>query len=161
VLATAGLFLLTGRGVHLGKGELLTLGCAFSFAVHIVLLAHFAPRFDTTKLNGIQLLVVGGACLVPGLWLGGYGFTARAWLAAIYTGVAVSGVALGLQLWGQRRVGPTRTSLLLMIEPVSAAVLGYAVGDRLGVGGVVGALLILAGIAVAEFPVAKRVPSTS
>jgi drug/metabolite transporter (DMT)-like permease len=161
VLATAGLFLLTGRGVHLGKGELLTLGCALSFAVHIVLLAHFAPRFDTTKLNGIQLLVVGGACLVPGLWLGGYGFTLRAWLAAAYTGVAVSGVALGLQLWGQRQVGPTRTSLLLMIEPVSAAGLGYAVGDRLGVGGVVGALLILAGIAVAEFPVARRGPSAS
>ena len=159
VLATAGLCLLTGRGVHLGKGELLTLGCALSFAVHIVLLAHFAPRFDTTKLNGIQLLVVGGACLVPGLWLGGYGFTARAWLAAVYTGVAVSGVALGLQLWGQRRVGPTRTSLLLMIEPVSAAFLGYAVGDRLGVGGVVGALLILAGIAVAELPLARRVGS--
>jgi drug/metabolite transporter (DMT)-like permease len=157
VLATAGLFLLTGRGVHLGKGELLTLGCALSFAVHIVLLAHFAPRFDTTKLNGIQLLVVGGACLVPGLWLGGYEFTARAWLAAAYTGVAVSGLALGLQLWGQRQVGPTRTSLLLMIEPVSAAFLGYAVGDRLGAGGVVGAVLILAGIAVAELPVARRV----
>ena len=161
VLATAGLFLLTGRGVHLGKGELLTLGCALSFAVHIVLLAHFAPRFDTTKLNGIQLLVVGGVCLVPGVWLGGYGFTARAWLAAAYTGVAVSGIALGLQLWGQRRVGPTRTSLLLMIEPVSAAVLGYAVGDRLGASGVVGALLILAGIAVAEFPVARRVGAAS
>lgn len=159
VLATSGLFLLTGRGVHLGKGELLTLGCALSFAVHIVLLAYFAPRFDTTRLNGIQLLVVGGACLVPGIWLGGYCFTARAWLAAVYTGVAVSGVALGLQLWGQRRVGPTRTSLLLMIEPVSAAFLGYAVGDRLGVGGVVGALLILAGIAVAEFPLARRVGS--
>ena len=161
VLATAGLFLLTGRGAHLGKGELLTLGCALSFAVHIVLLSHFAPKFDTTKLNGIQLLVVGGACLVPGLWLGGYGFTARAWLAAAYTGVAVSGVALGLQLWGQRRVGPTRTSLLLMIEPVSAAFLGYAVGDRLGAGGVVGALLILAGIAVAELPVARRVGTAS
>jgi len=161
VLATVGLFLLTGRGVHLGKGELLTLGCALSFAVHIVLLAHFAPRFDTTKLNGIQLMVVGGACLAPGFWLGGYGFTARAWLAAAYTGVAVSGVALGLQLWGQRRVGPTRTSLLLMIEPVSAAVLGYAVGDRLGTSGVVGAALILAGIAVAEFPVARRVASAS
>jgi drug/metabolite transporter (DMT)-like permease len=161
VLATIGLFLLTGQGVHLGKGELLTLGCALSFAVHIVLLAAFAPRFDTTKLNFVQLLVVGVGCLVPGFFLGGYQFSGRAWLAAIYTGVAVSGGALGLQMWGQRRVGPTRTSLLLMIEPVSAAGLGYVVGDRIGVGGAVGAALILAGIAVAEFPMTRRVDAAS
>ena len=161
VLATVGLFLLTGQGVHLGKGELLTLGCALSFAVHIVLLSYFAPRFGTAELNGVQLLVVGFGCLVPGFFLGGYHFTGRAWLAALYTGVAVSGAALGLQLWGQRRVGPTRTSLLLMIEPVSAAGLGYAVGDRLGVGGAIGAALILAGIAVAELPIATRVRAAS
>lgn len=161
VLATIGLFLLTGHGVHLGKGELLTLGCALSFAVHIVLLAQFAPRFDTTKLNFAQLLVVGVGCLVPGFFLGGYHFTGRAWLAAVYTGVAVSGGALGLQMWGQRRVGPTRTSLLLMIEPVSAAGLGYAIGDRLGLAGAVGAALILAGIAVAELPVASRLGTAS
>jgi drug/metabolite transporter (DMT)-like permease len=51
--------------------------------------------------------------------------------------------------------------LLLMIEPVSAAGLGYAVGDRLGLAGAVGAALILAGIAVAEFPVARRVGAAS
>jgi drug/metabolite transporter (DMT)-like permease len=96
---------------------------------------------------------------VPGLFIGGYGFTTRAWVAAVYTAVAVSALALGLQLWGQRRVGPTRTSLLLMIEPVSAAVLGYVIGERLGVRGVAGALLILVGIAVAEAPLLRRRPA--
>src|SRR5204863_5739990 len=39
VIATVGLFLLTGGGLSgIHKGELLTLGCAFAFAVHIVLL---------------------------------------------------------------------------------------------------------------------------
>jgi drug/metabolite transporter (DMT)-like permease len=155
-LGTVGLFLLTGKGLALGRGELLTLGCAFCFAVHIVLLAQFAPRFDPLRLNMIQLLVVGGACLVPGLFLGGYHFTTRAWIAAIYTAIAVSALALGLQLWGQRYVGPTRASLLLMIEPVSAAVLGYVTGERLGARGVAGAAIILLGIAVAEAPVVRR-----
>ena len=158
-LGMAGLFLLTGKGLALGKGELLTLGCALAFAVHVILLAEFAPRFDVLRLNAIQLVVTGGACLVPGVFLGGYGFTARAWIAAVYTAVAVSAVALGLQLWGQRHVGPTRASLLLMIEPVSAAVLGYAMGERLGVRGVVGAGVILLGIAVAEAPLLRRRPT--
>ncbi|MEY2569647.1 MAG: hypothetical protein QOE35_4176 [Actinomycetota bacterium] len=156
VLGTVGLYLLTGKGLALGRGELLTLGCAVSFAIHIVLLAEFAPRFDPMRLNTVQLLVTGGACLIPGLFLGGYDFTAGAWAAAGYTAVAVSALALGLQMWGQRSVGPTRTSLLLMIEPVSAAVLGYARGERLGARGAVGAAVILLGIAVAEAPVLRR-----
>jgi len=156
VVGTAGLFLLTGKGLALGRGEVLTLGCAVAFAAHIVLLAAFAPRFDVLRLNAAQLLVTGAACLVPGLFLGGYRFTAEAWLAAAYTAVAVSALALGLQLWGQRHVGPTRTSLLLMIEPVAAAVLGYVTGERLGLRGVIGAAVILVGIVVAEAPLLRR-----
>jgi drug/metabolite transporter (DMT)-like permease len=156
ILGTIGLFLLTGKGLALGRGELLTLGCAFSFAIHVILLAEFAPRFDVRRLNAIQLLVTGGLCLVPGLFLGGYDFTARAWGAAVYTAVAVSAAALWLQLWGQRHVGPTRASLLLMIEPVSAALLGYVLGERLGARGALGAAVIMVGIAVAEAPVLRR-----
>jgi drug/metabolite transporter (DMT)-like permease len=152
VLATAGLFLLTGHGVALGKGELLTLGCAVSFAVHIVLLSELSPRHATGRLTALQLGLVGLAALVIGAFTGGYDFPARVWLAAVYTGVAVSAVAFFLQVWGQRVIGPTRTSLLLMIEPVAAAFFGYAVGDRLGAAGVVGACLILAGILTAEVP---------
>jgi drug/metabolite transporter (DMT)-like permease len=150
VTATVGLFLLTGKGVALGRGELLTLGCAFCFAIHILVLSGAAPRFDSVRLNAVQLGVVGLACFVPGFWLGGYSFGLNAWLAAAYTGVTASAIALGLQIWGQRRVGPTRTSLLLMIEPVSAAIIGVIVGEHLGWPGVAGAGLILAGIAAAE-----------
>ncbi|MGH9153291.1 MAG: DMT family transporter, partial [Acidimicrobiales bacterium] len=155
-VAAAGLVLLTGEGAGAGRGELLTLGCAVAFAVHIVLLAELAPRFDTSALTAVQLLVVGAVCLVPGAFLGGYGFPARVWAAALFTGAAVSALAFALQVWGQRRVGPTRTSLLLMLEPVVAAALGHATGERLGARGVAGGLVILAGIVVAEVPVARR-----
>jgi drug/metabolite transporter (DMT)-like permease len=150
VMATGGLFLLTGKGLALGKGEALTLGCALCFALHILVLNHAAPRFDGLRLNAVQLAVVGAACLLPGLWLGGYDFSLAAWLAAAYTGMTASGIAMGLQIWGQRQVGPTRTSLLLTIEPVSAGVIGVLVGEHLGWSGVAGAALILAGIAASE-----------
>jgi drug/metabolite transporter (DMT)-like permease len=108
VLATVGLFLLTGgtTGVGLHKGELLTLGCAFAFAVHIVLLSELSPRFEATPLTAVQLAFVGAACLVPGAFLGGYRFPPTVWVAALYTGVTVSAVAFTLQVWGQRQVGP-------------------------------------------------------
>jgi drug/metabolite transporter (DMT)-like permease len=44
----------------------------------------------------------------------------------------------------------------LMIEPVSAAFIGYAVGERLGTGGVLGAALILVGVTVAEVGDARK-----
>lgn len=156
VVATAGLFLLSGGTSHLGRGELLTLGCAISFAVHVVLLAEFAPRYSVLRLTAIQLLVVGGACLVPGALLGGYGFGRSAWVAALYTAIGVSVLALVLQSWGQRRVGPSHASLLLMIEPVAAAVLGWFLHERLGLQGVAGAALILIGILISELRVISR-----
>ncbi len=155
-VATGGLFLLSGGVSHLGRGELLTVGCAISFAIHVVLLAEFAPRYSIARLTAIQLLVVGGACLVPGAFLGGYGFGLSAWMAAIYTAIGVSALALGLQSWGQRRVGPSHASLLLMIEPVAAAVLGWLLHERLGATGIAGAALILAGIAISEVRVFRR-----
>ena len=44
----------------------------------------------------------------------------------------------------------SRAAVILMFEPVVAGFVGYLVGERLGVGGYVGALVILAGIVIAE-----------
>lgn len=160
-VACTGLYLLAGSGAGLGQGELLTVGCALAFAIHIILLDGYSPRFRTSRLNCVQFVVVGSVCIAAGPFTGGFGFGARAWWGAVYTGVAASALALGLQVWGQRQVGPTRTSLLLLIEPVSAAFLGFAVGDRLGWRGVAGALLILAAVALAEVPLLQRSPAST
>jgi drug/metabolite transporter (DMT)-like permease len=149
-IALVGVFLLNDATLALGRGELLTLGCAFAFAVQIVMLADLAPKHDTHRLNSVQLAVVGAGCLVPGLFTGGYDFTFQAWWAAVYTGIAASAVAFGCMVWAQQWVGPSRTALLLMLEPVFAGISGYLVGERLGTAGIAGAFLILAGILVAE-----------
>jgi drug/metabolite transporter (DMT)-like permease len=159
LLAVGGLALLGGGpDVGAGRGELLTLGCALAFAIHLLALADAAPRFPVAALSAVQFAVVAGVLVVPGLLAGGYRLTGEAWAAAAYTGVAVTAGGLGLQAWGQRRVTPTRAALLLLIEPVSAAVLGFLAGERLGAAGAAGALLILGGIVVSELavPVARR-----
>lgn len=149
-LAIVGLWLLTGATPHLGRGELLTIGCAFAFALHVVLLADHSPKHAAMRLNAVQLAVVSLGCLVPGVFLGGYGFPATAWLAAAFTGVFASAFALGMQVWAQKRIEPSTTALILTLEPVFAALLGYATGERLGAVAAVGAGLILAGVLVSE-----------
>jgi drug/metabolite transporter (DMT)-like permease len=164
VVATVGLFLLTGAHLSVGRGVALTLGCAAAFAVNIIEIDRAVGAtgptrsgdggvggpVDAVALATVQLAVVGLGSLVPGAFVGGYAMPAASVLAALYTGVAASAMAFGLQVWGQRRVGPTRTSLLLMVEPVTAAVIGWFTGARLGLLAVAGAGLILAGIALSE-----------
>ena len=152
-LAVTGLYLLTeGAGIGFGRGEVLSVGCAVAFAVHILVLDDVAPQHDLLALNAMQFGVAAAILAVPGaLATGGYGFPAEAWLAALYTGIVVNGAAFGLQVWAQRRVSASRTALVLMLEPVFAAALGYVDGERLGAAGAAGAGLILAGIVVSEW----------
>ena len=151
IIATVGLFLLAGRGITLGTGELLTIGCAIAFAVHVLLVAEASRKHDAIRLTAVQLAFVGLGCLVPGAFGGGYDFTGGAVAAIVYLAF-VSVAAFCLQVWGQARTSPTRASLLLLLEPVVAAGIGFAIGERLGLRGVAGAALILAGIVLAELP---------
>lgn len=158
-VAVVGLVLLTSvDGLGAGRGELLTLGCALAFAVHILVLAEVVGEADLVLLNVVQFVTVVVVLAAPAALTGGFDFPAEAWLAAGYTGVAVTAVAFGLQAWSQRRLDPTRTALILLLEPVFAALLGFLAGERLGAPGVVGAAVILSGIVVSELstPVVAR-----
>jgi len=150
VIAIGGLVALTGGLDSLGRGDVLTIGCAVAFAGHVIVLDVFSPRFGLLAYTAVQMAVVAVLCglLVPFTGVGT--FSVPAVSAVVFTGVVASAAAFWLQAYGQRYVGPSRTALLLLLEPVFAGLLGYVVGERLGVGGVIGALLILAGTGVAE-----------
>jgi drug/metabolite transporter (DMT)-like permease len=150
VLAVAGLFVMSGTGFALGRGEVLTLVGAVGFAAHIVVLSEVADRHDVFALNAVQFSTVALVLLGPALVSGSFDFPASAWAAAAYTGIVVGVVAFGLQVWGQSRVSASRAALVLMLEPVVAAVIGRLDGEHLGAAGVVGAVLILTGILVGE-----------
>jgi drug/metabolite transporter (DMT)-like permease len=160
VVTAGGLWLLTGGASHIGKGEWLTLGCAAAYAGHILCVNYWTNRFDLLWFTGLQLLVVSLGAVVPGLVQGGYGFGWVAWRGALFTGLGASAMAFVLQIYGQRLLGPTRTAILLMLEPVSAAFIGYAIGERLGAHGLLGGLLILVGVGLAEMGGLIPRPST-
>jgi drug/metabolite transporter (DMT)-like permease len=150
VVATAGLFLLTGAELDVGKGELLTLGCAGAFAVWIVYQGAYANRIHPLPFTSLQMAVVAVLC-VPATAVQGTGhFTGRAWFAVAFTGVVCSSLALSLQVWGQRRIAPSRAALILLSEPVFAGIAGYVNGERLGGVELAGAAVILTGIAISE-----------
>jgi drug/metabolite transporter (DMT)-like permease len=152
-LAVVGLALLTGGagpGAGFGRGEVLTLGCALAFAVHIVMLGEIADRHDPLRLTCVQLLTVAAACLVPAVATGGVALPAGALAAAALTGVFATALAFAAMVGAQRVVAPSRAALVLLLEPVFAALLGWATGDPLTGSTVAGGGLILAAVVVAE-----------
>jgi drug/metabolite transporter (DMT)-like permease len=150
VVAAAGLYLLTGASVALSSGDLLTLACAALFALWLVYQDEPTTRLHPIPFTTVQMLVIVVVCLPPTAVQGVGHLTALALFAAAFTGVACSAVALSLQVWGQRRLGPSRTALILILEPVFAGFAGYVNGERLGATRLVGAAVILAAILVAE-----------
>jgi len=158
VIALAGLYLLTGADVHLGKGEALTLACAVLFAFHIVYIGAYTNLLHPVQFGTLQIGAVAVLSVAPAAEQGVGSLTTLAVFAVIFTGVACSAVALPLQLWGQRRIPATRAALILLAEPVFAAIASYIDGERLGADRLVGAVAILAGIAVSEFWPRRPVP---
>jgi drug/metabolite transporter (DMT)-like permease len=151
VLAVAGLVLLTGGAdTGFGRGEVLTLGCALAFAAHLVLLGRVAPRHDPVRLTAVQLATVGAACLVPAAMLGGFDLDGGALAAAAFTGVFATAVAFLAMVWAQRVVSPSRAAIILLLEPVFAALLSAVVDEPLTAAVVAGGGLILIAVLLAE-----------
>jgi drug/metabolite transporter (DMT)-like permease len=157
-ISAFGLFLLTGASLDIGLGNALTLGCAVMFGAWIFLGGSFSQRFDPIALTAAQMAVL-AVCAVPVVLIGGLGeVTGQVVFAAVLTGVVCSALAFSLQLWGQRYVEPSRAAVILLFEPVVAGFVGYLVGERLGVEGYVGALVIFCGIVLAESRSWRRDP---
>jgi len=156
VVATTGLALLSG--IHGGSvaGDLLVLAGAAVYALQIVLLERYAPRYDAVGFTLVEMLAafVGLGLIalreleVPRGW--------TVWGALLVTGIFASALAFLAQTWAQRKTSATRTALVFALEPVWAALFGYTLaGDRLGPLGWTGCAVIMVGIALAE-PAAAR-----
>jgi drug/metabolite transporter (DMT)-like permease len=150
VVSAVGLFLLTGASLQLGAGDALELGCALMFGIWIYMGSTLSQRFDPVALTAAQMVVL-ATCGVPVVLVTGLGdVTTGALAAVVFTGVVCSAIAFTLQLWGQRSLEPSRAAVILLCEPVVAGFVGYLVGERLGVKGYVGAVVIFGGILIAE-----------
>src|SRR5206468_7528722 len=101
------------------------------------------------------LVSLGSIALVRGDFSTPRGWTV--WGALLVTGVFASALAFLVQTWAQRRASAARTALAFAMEPVFAAIFGFALADdRLGALGWGGCAVIMAGIVISE-PASARV----
>ncbi|MCC6589696.1 MAG: DMT family transporter [Bryobacterales bacterium] len=158
-MALIGMALLTGVGgrewlaAGFNKGDLMTVGCAAVFAIHVVLIGHLAKHNGFEFLSVIQVSTVAilGLLSFSSLETPVFRPSGRLWLALALTSVLCTALAYCVQSWAQRHTTPTRAAMIFAAEPVAAAATAWAVaGERLSGAPLFGAALILLGLVVVE-----------
>jgi drug/metabolite transporter (DMT)-like permease len=148
-LAFVGLVLLTDTdGFRLEQGDLLTLGCAIAFAFHIVALSRLARHHPVVPFTTVQLAVTSFLAFGLSMLLEVQNIPPPSvWGALLITGLGASAGCFVLQIWSQTIVGATTAAVVLAAEPAFAVATAWIVlGERLSVGGWIGAGVILVAI---------------
>lgn len=165
LVALAGFLLLSmpGQGLANGAesvnwGDLLVLGAAVAWAVHIAATTAFALRSDVRTLAVVQVVTVAVMALSIHLTLRQAGLETRLnpidarflWQIG-YMSLMVTCLAALVQTRAQKSVSSTHAAILYALEPVSSALFAYLVfGEALGLRRGLGAALILVGVSVSR-----------
>ncbi len=160
VVALLGTGLLAGFGTSgLNLGDLLVVGCAIAFAVHIVLLSRWSPGLPSGPLAMVQmatatlLFTAGSIPQVPTTPHPG----GTVLIAIAITGVFASALAFFIQTWAQVHLTASRTALVLATEPAWALAFSVILtGQRLGPIQAFGAALMLIAIIGHEIAPARE-----
>ena len=152
-LAVTGLWLLSGGSAGgWNVGDTRTLLCATAYSAHMIVLGGQGRAHDVRPLTLVQLVTVAVVC-------GGVALVferpplppdAGVWIALAVTGIFASAVAFAVQTYAQTIISPTKTALILIMEPAFGGIFGWLAGETLGLSGAAGAALILCGMVVGE-----------
>lgn len=162
-VSLAGLYLLTSTangvvptvqeaGTTSVFGDLLTLGAAFFFSLHIAFVDRFAKghppmtlAFGQTAFTAMLFLLV-WPLTEPLQWP-----TKDVWIALAITGVLATAIAFSIQIYVQQRLSAVASTLILTAEPVFATLFGCVLlGEHLGGAQTLGISLMIAAILVAQ-----------
>ena len=158
-MSTAGLGVLSLRGLSIGYGETLTLVAAVLYALHIVGLGAWSSARDTMGLAVLQMAaftVVSFVAAVPD----GIVLPQRAgdWASVLYMALGAGALALVAQTWAQAHLPAARAAIVMTMEPVFAASFAVALGGEavtlrlLG-----GGALVLAAMYLVELAPRRRI----
>lgn len=138
-------------GHQLGYGEALTFVAALIYALHIVGLGAWSTASDAIGMAIIQAIVIAVITTIAAL-PGGITLPDRSgdWLSIIYMAVFAGALALLGQTWAQAHLPPTRSAIIMSMEPVFATFFAVLFGGEVltlkiftGGGLVVAAMLIV------------------
>ncbi|MGQ9928329.1 MAG: DMT family transporter [Chloroflexaceae bacterium] len=150
-------------GSALWIGAALALGAGFSYSLVVlgsrVVAPHYHPLQPITMAFTLGAVVLLPPALASGLVVA---YPPTGWALLFYLGLAPTAFAYVLYLRGLRTVPATAAAIVSLLEPLGSTMLAVLLlGERLGPGGIVGAALLLASMALLYLGQGGRRPSKS
>ena len=149
-LTIVGLFIFLNPTQGVRGGDIVTFGCAVSFAIHIILQDIYLRRgVDVLKFFIIQVLFVSVFSLLCSFAISESKiiFSSDVISALLVTGVLATFVAFILMLWAQTILSATETGIFLSLEPLFAALYSVFFSHKiLGLHGWIGGFIIIIAI---------------
>jgi len=152
VLATIGLGVLALDGVSIGYGEFITRVSAILYALHIVGLGAWSTVQDALGMTILQIIVIAVVCTASTVH-DGIVLPDRPsdWLSVIYMALVAGALALLTQTWAQAHLPPTRSALIMSMEPVFASFFAvWLGGEQLTARLLFGGSMVLAAMVIVE-----------
>lgn len=139
-------------------GDFLTLICALFFAGYIVYLDYISNKADFLHIVWLQILVtaIGSLTLMFAFefsYIEEIRFTLnwQVFGTIIYTSIFATLITTFLQTKFQKFTTPTRAAIIFTSEPLLASILAYLIlNESIGIFGVIGGILIIAGVLTSE-----------
>ena len=156
VMAVIGLYLLCiNENFSIGKGDFLVLICAVLFAVHILVIDHFAPKADGVCLSAVQFFISGTVSAIGAILFENPNVSTmlEAVVPILYAGVMSCGVAYTLQVIGQKDMNPTVASMILSLESVISVLAGWVIlGQALSMKEIIGCVIVFMAVILVQLP---------
>lgn len=164
VSSVIGLYLIAVTDdLTIGSGEVLLILSTLVWAGQILVIDHYG-RVSALRLAAVQFIVcsvlsgLGALFIDPAPFIG----IDEAIIPILYGGVLSVGIAFTLQVVGQRDALATHASLIMAMESVFGAIGGAVLlNESLGLRGFIGAVLMVGGIVISQWGLARQSASTS
>ncbi len=156
LLAVFGMFLLSsGLKFHLAIGDSFEFIGAILWAFHVIVVSRSVKHMHPLHFAIGQFLV----CAILNLFIGfvfepaSIQLVPTLWWTIIYNGIASVAIGFTLQGIGQKHAPPTDAALILSMESVFAAFLGYIfLHERFTTEQLIGCFLVMTAIILAQIP---------
>ena len=133
IVSTGGLWFLTGGISGFNRGDFLTLICALSFALHILVIDQSRKKsLNPLLLNFIQCLLTGILSFILGIaWkVPMMPVNLKSWIIIVYLSLGATVFCLYAQIWAQKYLSPIQCSLILILEPIFGAIFAWRFGHE-------------------------------
>ena len=155
LLGVGGLFLICMNGMTLSftLGDLVLIGCAIIFALHIILIDRFGDGIYSLRFSFVQIAATSLFSFILALFFEPIGFEPikAAIVPILYCGLLSTGLGYTFQTLGQKHSEPTTAAILLSTESVFSCIFGVIIlHERMAPIAYVGCALIFAGIILSQ-----------